>query len=103
VAIFEVVTEDISLILAIIGYMIILIVFKKYRNLFHLFIAYTFLFAGVVLTVAENYFFPEIFNMFEHLFITLASLTFGYTTFLSYKKIVLVQQRLREKARGMRK
>ena len=96
--------EVISLIIAVIGYLVLLIEFKRNRNLLHIFLAYTFLLVGTVTTVAEGFYLPDILNFVEHsVGSALAGLAFGATAYLANKKISEIQKTVRNMIRVKRR
>lgn len=92
--------EIVSLVIALIGYFILLTEFRKNKNLLHLFLAYTFLLVGAIATVVEGFYLRTISNYIEHsVGMALAGLAFGLTAFLAHKKIVTIDKSVKEKMR----
>ena len=93
--------EAVSLLIGLIGYVILLIEFKRNGKLLHLFLAYTFLLIGAISTVAEDFFLGNIFNLLEHTVgMALAGVAFGVTVFLANKKIVALETNVNKKLRS---
>lgn len=88
--------EVISLLVVLGGYPLIILDFRRHRNLLPFFVAYTLLVLGTASTVLEGFYFESIFNFVEHFFgIMTAGLAFALTAYLSNRQI----ERAREKGR----
>jgi hypothetical protein len=89
--------EYVSLVIATVGYIIIIIEFTRYRNLLHIFVSYTLLFIGMIATVMEEFYFHEIFNITEHVVgIALAGLAFAATAYLSNVRINEIKKSIKK-------
>lgn len=85
--------EVVSLSIALIGYFILIIEFKHNKNLVHLFLAYTLLLAGAIATVAEGFYFRDIFNFIEHsVGAAMAGLLFSINAILANRKIAALEK-----------
>ena len=93
--------EVVSLVIALIGYFILLIEFKNHKNLLHLFVAYSLLLVGAIATVVETVYLPDVFNLVEHLAgRALVGIAFGLMAFLAYKKVVGIEKSTKIKIGG---
>ena len=95
--------EGFSLIVAFIGYIILITEFSRNKNMLHLFLAYTLLFVGTIATVAESFYLENIFNLVEHVIgMAGAGIVFGITAFIAHKKITSLDSGVKRKL-GMKK
>jgi len=95
--------EGFSLLIAFIGYIILITEFSRNKNTLHLFFAYTLLLAGAIATVAESFYLENVFNLVEHAIgMAGAGVAFGIAAFLAHKKIKSLDSGVKRKL-GTRK